>query len=145
MENQEIKIFIIEDDFVFVNILCGLLDDLVAEYAKKQITINYHTFYSSKEAQYELQKKPDIILLDYFIMNDELEIDTATKFLKAVNAEDPTIQVVIVSGQEDPELIFKLKRQGAAEYISKSPESLMNLIPVLKQIIDKRIIDKPAN
>lgn len=123
---EEIKIFIVEDDFVFANILSELIDTIIKKYKDSGIQISYNTFYSVKEAEFELRKHPSIILLDYFIMNDEMEIDTASPFLKAVKSEDPEIEVIIVSGQDDKELIYKLKRQGATEFVSKARERCKN-------------------
>ena len=54
------------------------------------------------------------------------------------------IKVIIVSGENDPEIVKNLKNKGAALFISKSPKTLQRIIPALKMIIDK-IIDKKQN
>ena len=138
--SKEIKIFIVEDDFVFIHILCDIVDRISKAYEPNGIKVTYNTFYSSKEAEFQLSKKiPDIVLLDYFIMNDEMEPDTATSFLKNLKLYDDNIDAIIVSGQEDKELIYKLKRQGASEYVGKDPESLAKLEEIIKSVIDKKV------
>ena len=136
---QEIEVFIIEDDFVFIEILANLLDTLNDELAERNCKIVYHTFYSAKEANFELSKNPDIVLLDYFIMDDELNTDTGTKLLKDIKEHDPTIDVVVVSGQESELVKEELLEKGATAYISKDQESLSTLKPLLLEIISKHI------
>ena len=136
---KEIKVFIIEDDFIFIEILAGILDTLNDELAPKQVKINYQTFYSNKEAEFELRCNPHIILLDYFIMDDELNADTGTQLLRGIKEHDPTIDVIVVSGQESPEVKKELLDKGATAYISKDEDSLSTLKPLLMEIISKRI------
>jgi DNA-binding NarL/FixJ family response regulator len=138
-DSQEIKVFIIEDDFIFIEILAGILDTLNEELAHKQVKIVYQIFYSNNEAGFELRNNPDIILLDYFIMDDELNADTATKLLHDIREHDTSIDVIVVSGQESPEVKKDLLEKGATAYISKDEESLSTLKPLLMEIIIKRI------
>ena len=138
-EKKEIKIFIIEDDFIFIEILAGILDRLNDEFASRQVKIVYKTFYSNNEAGFELRHNPDIILLDYFIVDDELNADTATQLLKDIKEHDPSIDVIVVSGQESPEVKKELLDKGATAYISKEESSLNTLMPLLMEIITQRI------
>jgi len=138
-EKKIIKIFIIEDDFVFIEILANLLDSISEELQEKSVSLNYKTFYSAKEAGFELSRNPDIVLLDYFIMDDELNADTGTKLLKDIKEHDSTIDVVVISGQESNTVKEELLNKGATAYISKDEESLIQLKPLLKNIIMKHV------
>jgi DNA-binding NarL/FixJ family response regulator len=136
---KEIKVFIIEDDFIFIEILAGILDTLNEELASKNVKIHYQTFYSNREASFELRLNPQIILLDYFIMDDELNADTGTQLLNDIKKHDTNIDVIVVSGQESPEVKKELIEKGATAYISKDQDSLNTLKPLLMEIISKRI------
>lgn len=136
---KEIKIFIIEDDFIFIEILAGMLDTLNEEFASRNIKITYKTFYSNKEAEFELRQNPDIVLLDYFLLDDELNKDTAMKLLRDIREHDSSIDVIIVSGQESPEVKKDLLDKGVTAYISKDQDSLITLKPILMEIISKRL------
>jgi DNA-binding NarL/FixJ family response regulator len=138
-EIKEIKIFIIEDDFLFIEILAGMLDTLNEEFASRNIKITYKTFYSNKEAEFELRQNPDIVLLDYFLVDDELNKDTAMKLLRDIREHDSSIDVIIVSGQESPEVKKDLLDKGVTAYISKDQDSLITLKPILMEIISKRL------
>ncbi|MFN8254682.1 MAG: response regulator [Bacteroidales bacterium] len=134
---KEIKIFIIEDDFVFIEILTNLLDSIHEELANQNLSIRYKTFYSAREAGYELSDNPEIVLLDYFIMDDELNTETGTRLLKDIKKHDPTIDVIVISGQESDEVKEELLQKGATSYVSKDHDSLIKLGPLLKEIILK--------
>ena len=138
-DKKEIRIFIIEDDFIFIEILAGILDSLNEELAAKNVKIKYQTFYSNKEASFELRCNPGIILLDYFIMDDELNADTGTELLDDIREHDPSIDVIVISGQESPEVKKELLDKGATAYLSKDQESLNSLKPLLMEIISKKI------
>ncbi|MCF6240082.1 MAG: hypothetical protein L3J74_01905 [Bacteroidales bacterium] len=90
-DTKKINIFIIEDDFVFIEILVNLLEELKADYQVKGIDLQIQTFYSTKEAGYELAQKPEIVLLDYFLMDDELQADTGDKILDVIREHYPQI------------------------------------------------------
>ncbi len=135
---KEIKVFIIEDDFVFIEILANLLDTINDELSEKHLKVDYQSFYSAKEAGYELSLKPDIVLLDYFIMDDELNAETGTKLLHDIKEHDPMVDVIVVSGQESLEVKEELLKKGATAYVSKDEDSLSTLKPLLMEIICKR-------
>jgi two-component system, NtrC family, response regulator AtoC len=138
-EKKVIKIFIIEDDFVFIEILANLLDSINEELVDKNIAIQYQTFYSAKEAGFELINNPDIVLLDYFIMDDELNTETGTKLLNDIKLYNSKIDVLVISGQENPKIKTELLNMGATDYISKDSESLLKLKPIIKEIILKHL------
>ena len=136
---KDIKIFIIEDDFVFIDILVNILESINSDLKNDSIKISYNTFYSAKEAKFEFNKNPDIILLDYFIIDDELQADTGTKVIEHIKEKKLDIDVVIVSGQESTKVKEQLLNEGAYGYISKDENSLNNLKPLLIEIIKKRL------
>ncbi len=136
---KEIKIFIIEDDFVFIEILVNLLESVNSEIRDKNIKINYQTFYSTKEASYELSQNPDIVMLDYFLIDDELKADTGTKLLDVIKEYNSDIDVVVVSGQESEQVREELLQKGATHYLAKDMESLNKINPLIISLIDKKL------
>ncbi len=135
----KIIIFIVEDDFIFTNIMTDLLDQLRLKYLNENIEIISKSYYSLKEARYELSEKPDIVLLDYYIIDDELTPVTGDTLLEEIVKQDTNTKVIIVSGQEDQKTAEDLKKKGAAFYIDKSPEDLQRLLPILAEIIDEKL------
>ena len=63
-----------------------------------------------------LEKNPvDIALLDFMIPNDINGIEV----LKKIKANYPSTEVIMVSGQEDIDIVIEAQRQGAIDYVRK--------------------------
>lgn len=135
---KEVNVFIIEDDFVFIEILVNLLDSVNLEIADRNIEISCKTFYSTKEASYELSQNPDIVLLDYYLMDDELNADTGTKLLDLIKEYNPDTDVVVISGQESDEVINELLQKGAKAYLAKDEDSLKKIKPLIIKLINEK-------
>jgi len=138
-KKKEIKIFIIEDDFVFIEILVNLLEEVKADFQKKDIDLQIQTYYSTKEASFELSQKPEIVLLDYFLIDDELQADTCDKILDLIKDRYPKIKVVVISGQESEEIKAEVFKKGAIDYLSKDKASLNKIKPLITTLINEKI------
>lgn len=128
---KTINVFIIEDDSIFSQMLSDLVMSLNDLLKVKNIEIIYKTFYSADEALFELSDKIDVVLLDYYILDDNLELQTADKVIARIKAIDPAIQVIVVSGQENELIKRALLHSGASDYIQKNPNAFIRLEQVL--------------
>ena len=137
-ENKTINIFIIEDDFVFIEILVNLLEEVKADFKNRNINLQIQTFYSTKEAGYELAQKPDVVLLDYFLMDDELQADTGDKIIDVIKKHYPEIDVIVISGQENEEIKKEMIKKGAVEYLGKDKNSLKKIKPLIVSLLNKK-------
>ncbi|GAB4337148.1 MAG: sigma-54 dependent transcriptional regulator [Flammeovirgaceae bacterium] len=103
------KIFIVEDDSVFLRML---------EYT---LTLNpeneVRSFKTGQSLLQHLHEKPSIITLDY-----SLPDMTGEELIKKIKFQNPQVPVIIISGQEDVKTAVKLLRQGAYDYISKDED-----------------------
>jgi len=136
----QILVYIVEDDIFYTEILSDLLNDLTKKYKIRGVKIQLHSFYSSKETTFSLSKlKPDIVLLDYYILNDDLEPDTSYQIFRTIKQSDSPTDIIIVSGQLDEKIKHDLIAEGVTAYLTKNPEDLKELEKVLLSLIDKRI------
>ncbi len=140
-EDIEIKVFIVEDDPIFISILCDVISHIQKDYVNDKVLFTSKSFYSVKEARYELKQKPDIVLLDYHLIDDTLKPATSDQLLEGISKSGEDIKVIIVSAETNPEIVERLKSKGASLFISKSPKTLQRIIPALKMVIDK-VLDK---
>jgi len=138
-DKKGIKIFIIEDDFLFIEILVNLLEEIKANFKDQNIDINIQTFYSTKEASFELSQKPDIVLLDYYLMDDELQADTCDKIMDVIKERYPHIQVVVISGHENKQIKNEMLKKGAVDYLGKDKDSLNKIKPLVTSLIKNKI------
>jgi DNA-binding NtrC family response regulator len=108
--NESIKIFIVEDDPVylkFLNYVIGLNPDHEIK-----------TFSNGNDAINALHEKPSIITLDYSLPDKSGE-----EILREIKDFDPNIPVIIVSGQEEIGIAVQLLKLGAYDYIIKDEEA----------------------
>jgi len=61
------------------------------------------------------EQNVDIALLDFMIPNDLNGID----ILKKIKEDHPAVEVVMVSGQEDIDVVIESQRQGAIDFVRK--------------------------
>ena len=117
MENT-IKIFAVEDDPTyrkFLEYVLGLNPDFEVQF-----------FNSGNDCIKNLHLKPSIVALDYTLPDMSGE-----DVLKKVLSFNPSIQVIIVSGQEKIGTAVKLLKLGAYDYIIKNEDTkdlLLNAI-----------------
>lgn len=125
MQHLPMRIFIVEDDKWYNELLCYHLS-LNPDY-------ELHQFYTAEEALAKLHLKPDVITLDYSI--EQTKGDTVLKKIKAYH---PDITVIMISGQEDIETAIGLLREGAYDYFVKNDETKDRLWNALIKIRENR-------
>ncbi len=123
MPEKPFKIFVVEDDEWYNRLLVHNLS-LNPDY-------DIQSFTTGKECLENLSQEPDVITLDYRLPDTKgLEV---LKQIKEINEE---IQVILISEQDDIEVVVELLRHGAYDYIVKSrdiKERLLNTINNIRQ------------
>jgi CheY-like chemotaxis protein len=111
MKLNEKLIFFVDDEKLILNLL---------EYTiKNKQNYNVKCFLSGEECLASLSENPNLIVLDHYLSkigNDKL---TGLETLEKIKAISPEIPVIILSSQEDKELIAQYLLKGASHYISK--------------------------
>lgn len=114
-------------------------------YGKKIKTLglrDVHLISTASECLERLGEKPQLIFLDYYL--DEV---SGSEVLKKIKCLDPTLHVVMVSGQSDVEIILEALRFGAFDYLIKGEgemEKMGNLIRKIRKIRSKFIQNNPS-
>lgn len=125
MKNQNgLKIFILEDDTWYGSMLHHYLS-LNPDYEVKR-------FENSAEFFNNLHENPDVVTLDY-----SLPDMAGDEVLKKIKETYPSIQVLVISGQEDVATAISLLKNGAFDYIVKDDDTkdrLWNTLLHLKEL-----------
>jgi DNA-binding NtrC family response regulator len=108
--NESVKIFIVEDDPVYLK----FLNYVIALNPDHEIK----TFSNGNDAINALHERPSIITLDYSLPDKSGE-----EILKEIKEFDANIPVIIVSGQEEIGIAVQLLKLGAYDYIIKDEET----------------------
>ncbi|MBN1108052.1 MAG: response regulator [Bacteroidales bacterium] len=118
-------IFIVDDDS-FINML-----------VVKKFTAggyNVEAFESGEECLKSLNKNPDLIILDYLFVSKEEKVMNGMEVFDRIRAARPNIPVIMLSGQEDGEVVLELARKGIVDYIIKDNSLLENLDVAIREL-----------
>ena len=121
MESNTFKIFVVEDDEWYNRLLVHNLS-LNPDY-------EIQSFADGKSCLENLHLQPDVITLDYRLPDMKgLEV---LKHIKEINED---IQVILISEQEDIDVVVDLLKHGAYDYIVKSKEIRERLLNTINNI-----------
>ncbi len=112
---EPVKIFVVEDDPVYLKLL-----QYVAELNPDHVV---KTFSTGKDVLDHLHENPAIITLDY-----SLPDTTGEEVLKSIKAYNADIPVIVVSSQESINTAVELLKHGAYDYITKDNETRDRLL-----------------
>ena len=123
MELIEKLIFFVDDDKMILNLL---------EYTiKNRKDYNVKSFLSGEECLANLAENPSLIVLDHYFSKVGSDKLTGLETLEKIKKITPKTPVIILSSQDDKELIPLYFSKGASRYISKDDyfvDSLMEAI-----------------
>lgn len=128
MENKAFKIFVVEDNDWYNRLLVHNLE-LNPDY-------EVVSFFNGKDCLMGLSENPDIITLDY-----RLPDMTGFDVLQKIKQMNEDIEVILISEQDEIEVVVELLKHGAYDYIVKSndiKERLLNAVNNLKRRIELR-------
>ncbi len=128
-ENDQIKVFVVEDDPAYTKFLRYVLSlnpDFDTEF-----------FANGKDCLAQLHKKPTVITLDYSLPDMPGE-----KVLQSIREFDPDISVIIVSAQEKIGTAVELLKGGAFDYISKDEDTKDRILNSIKNARNKSSLIK---
>ncbi len=121
MENKPFVVYVVEDNEWYNKLLTHNLS--------LNPDFEVHSFFTGEEILKALQNKPDVVTLDYRLpdMNGE-------DLLKKIKQIDLSIEVIVISEQEDIETAVDLLKAGAYDYLVKSNDIKERLINSINHI-----------
>jgi len=121
MSERPVKIFVVEDNEWYNKLLVYTLS-LIPDYQVK-------SFFNARDFLNSLHESPDIVTLDY-----RLPDISGLEVLKRIRQENSEIQVILISEQEDIDLVVTLLKEGAYDYITKSPDIKDRLLNTIQNL-----------
>lgn len=122
-------IFIVDDD-PFINMLV----------VKRFTTMGYklEAFESGEECLKSLGRDPDLIILDYLFVPGGETLMNGMEVFDRIKSVKPDIPVVMLSGQENGEVVLELARKGIVDYIIKDNNLLDNLTVAIQEHFERQ-------
>ena len=134
MNKDKIKIFLVDDDALFLK---SLEIDFM-EHADFTI----ETFATGEVCIDHLSQIPDVIVLDYFLDGIDKTAMNGIETLDKIKAFNPDIPVVMLSSQDKIEVAIDCMHHKAFDYVVKSETAFMRLQKIITTIFHYQKIEK---
>jgi len=137
MNEKKIKIFLVDDDALF-------LKSLEIEF------LNHGDFaietYATGELCLEnLSHNPDVIILDYYLNGIVKNAMDGIETLDKIKAINPDIPVVMLSSQDKIDVAVNCMHHKAFDYVMKSETAFMRLQKIITAIFSYKKMEKELN
>ena len=128
MNNQKL-IFIVDDD-PFINML------VVKRFTSEGYLVE--AFEYGEDCLKTIDKKPDLIILDYFFVNNDRKVMNGMEIFDKIKEINPGIPVIMLSGQDKGEIVLELARKGIDDYIIKDNNLIDNLHVAIAELFERK-------
>ena len=134
MKNEKIKLFLVDDDAVF-------LKSLEIEFLQ-HADFTIETFATGELCIENLSHNPDVIILDYFLDGIDKNAMNGIETLDKIKAFNPDIPVVMLSAQDKIDVAINCMHHKAFDYVVKSETAFMRLQKIITTIFRYKKIEK---
>ena len=119
MKKGKIKLFLVDDDAVF-------LKSLEIDFTQ-HADFSIETFATGELCVENLNHKPDVIILDYFLNGIVKTAMDGIETLDKIKAFDQDIPVIMLSSQDKIEVAINCMHHKAFDYVVKSETAFVRL------------------
>lgn len=137
MSNEKIKLFLVDDDAVF-------LKSLEIEFLH-HADFSIETFATGELCIKNLSHNPDVIILDYLLNGIEKNAANGIETLDKIKAYNPVIPVVMLSSQDKIEVAINCMHHRAFDYVVKSETAFVRLQKIITTIFHYKKMEKELN
>ncbi|MCE3258544.1 MAG: response regulator receiver protein [Bacteroidetes bacterium] len=135
--SNEIKIFLVDDDALFLKLL-------QAEFMGHGGFIT-ETFSTGEACLANLSRNPDVIVLDYHLDGIQEDAMNGIATLDKIKEINNGIPVIMLSSQDKIEVAVDCMHHGALDYVVKSETAFMRLKNIIAAMIHQHKIQKELN
>ncbi len=137
MKNEKIKLFLVDDDAVF-------LKSLEIEFLQ-HADFNIETYATGELCMNNLSHNPDVIILDYFLNGIDKNAMNGMQTLDKIKAYNQDIAVVMLSSQDKIEVAVNCMHHRAFDYVVKSETAFTRLQKIITSIFQYKKMEKTLN
>ena len=138
MQNKnKIKLFLVDDDAVF-------LKSLEIEFLHYG-DFDIETFETGELCLARLDKKPDIIILDYYLDGIITNAMNGIQTLDKIKEFDPLMPVIMLSSQDKIDVAVSCMHHKAFDYVVKSETAFVRLQKAIITIFKHQKMEKELN
>ena len=134
MNKEKIKIFLVDDDAVF-------LKSLEIEFLQHG-DFNIETYATGELCIEKLSHNPDVIILDYLLDGVDKNAMNGIETLDKIKAFNPDIPVVMLSAQDKIDVAIDCMHHLAFDYVVKSETAFIRLKKIITTIFRYKKMEK---
>lgn len=137
MKQEKIRIFLVDDDAVFLKSLEIQFQDHVDFIIEK--------FPTGERCVEKLYHSPDVIILDYHLDGTDKNAMNGIEVLDKIKAFNSDIPVVMLSSQDKIEVAVTCLHHRAFDYVVKSETAFIRLQKIITNIFSYKKMEKDLN
>ena len=113
------RVFIVDDSYSSRALLENYLKKLPSYREGNKPVLDIHTFSSGEDCVSCLYLKPDIVVLDHHLNEQDTSAMNGLSVLKQIKAKRPSTKIIAMSGQDSVIITSEFFHNGADDYVSK--------------------------
>jgi two-component system OmpR family response regulator len=137
MNNEKIRLFLVDDDAVF-------LKSLEIEFLEHADFV-IETFPKGELCVVNLSHNPDVIILDYHLDGIDKNAMNGMDTLDKIKAINPDIPVIMLSSQDKIDVAINCMHHRAFDYVVKSETAFIRLQKIITSIFSYKKMEKELN
>lgn len=126
MENATLKVFLVDDDKLFVTML--------ADHLEEQGRFAVTTFATGEDFLEHIGENPDIVILDYYLDSAVPGAKNGLEILDQIKKTAPGLRVIMLSSQEKYGVALQTIAHGAVHYVIKDLHSFLEIDNILSDL-----------
>ncbi len=134
MNDEKIKIFLVDDDSIYLKLL--EIELLL------QGDFNIETYATGEHCLENLSHEPDVIVLDYYLDGIQKNAMTGIETLDKIKAVNQEIAVIVLSGQDSIDIAISCMHHKAFDYVVKSETAFLRLKKIIPAIFQYKKMEK---
>ena len=136
-EENKVKIFLVDDDALFLK---SLQIDLL-----QHADFDIETYATGEICIENLSKKPDVIILDYHLGGIDAKAMNGLETLDKIKAFNPALPVIMLSSQDKIDVAVNCMHHKAFDYVVKSETASVRLQKNIETIFRYQKMEKELN
>ena len=137
MNTEKIKLFLVDDDALF-------LKSLQIEFLQ-YTAFTIEIFATGERCIEHLPSEPDVIILDYHLDGVDKNAMNGMDTLDKIKAHSPDIPVIMLSSQDKIDVAINCMHHRAFDYVVKSETAFMRLQQIITTIFRYKKMEKELN
>ena len=135
MKTIQLNVCIIEDDYIYNQLLSSYIKGLSSRLADKYITLRVFSFKTGEDFFKNNDCYPDIVFLDYYLDSETPEAETGLQIIKKLKAKYTKSNVISITTQNQSMIVAELMKQGAIDFIPKDNISFARVDLIIGNLV----------